>query len=480
MTFWACTALTETGRDILARYPAPLRIARFERLAHKCDEAYFSHPRQKEVPVIYYDRSSDLMPLSSGSGTYERMDESFRWMSENGYRPVIVICENASGMKSRKADRRRGLRRLLQVYRAMGYRIVVPRYDRLTRNPAMMAWLLEAKELLLISIAERSTLGSAQIIAAIKAGKAGKLRRESGKKGYEALVASGKGHLGLRNLEKGRKKGHKTLADRQRQDAMDCARDMERAIRALLGENPELKTASYGRIAGWLNEHGYTTGTNGRFSAEQVRRYMKHVPRLKALRARKLVEKPIKVRRKRRAASSAAVPAKPSAAASKRASRESISEEAISQTESAPKLTRRQKRPKLISLDAGLECWRVPQSHYLGGDESADDAPPSAIEVSSSFESGSAPAGTERLSPSPSPTSTDISGSQDRPEKPSPASAPRSSSSKVLDVIRRARESEWELCEYPSGTWSPGPGSYRRKRPPPTHEKRPVSVAGGR
>lgn len=464
MTFWACTALTETGRDILARYPAPLRIARFERLAHKCDEAHFSHPRQKEIPVIYYDRSSDLMPLSSGSGTYERMDESFRWMSENGYRPVIVICENVTGMKSRKTDRRRGLRRLLQVYRAMGYRIVVPRYDRLTRNPEMMAWLLEVKELLLISIAERSTLGSAQIIAAIKAGKAGKLRRESGKKGYEALVASGKEHVNLRNLEKGRKKGHKTLADRQRQDAMGCARDMERAIRALLGENPELKTASLEKIAGWLNEHGYTTGTNGRFSGEQVRRYMKHLPRLKALRARKLVEKPIKVRRKGRAASSAAVPTTPSSAASKRVSRESIPA-----SESPRKLTRRRKRPKLISLDAGLDCWRVPQSHYRGGDESPDDAPPSAIEVSPSFKSVSVPADKKPLPLSSS--SADISGAKDRPEKPAPASAPRSSSSKVLDVIRRARESELELCEYLSGTWSPGPGSYRRKRPPPASKK---------
>ncbi|MFN3627471.1 MAG: recombinase family protein [Parvibaculum sp.] len=387
MTFWACTALTETGRDVLARHPAPLRIARFERLAHKCDEAHFSHPRQKEIPVIYYDRCSTLKSLSSGSGTYERMDESFRWMSENGYRPVIVICENASGMKSRKTDRRRGLRRLLQVYRAMGYRIVVPRYDRLTRNPEMMAWLLEVKELLLISIAERSILGSAQIIAAIKAGKDGKLRRESGKKGYEALVASGKEKVGLRNLEKGRKKGHKTLADRQRQDAMDCARDMERAIRALLGENPKLKTASLEKIAGWLNEHGYTTATNGRFSGEQVRRYMEHLPRLKALRARKLVEKPVKVRRKRRTASSTVVSAKPSAAVSKRASRESISE-----TEAARTPTRRRKRPKLISLDAGLECWRVPQTHYLGGEERADDVRASAIEVSPSFESGSAPA----------------------------------------------------------------------------------------
>ena len=464
MTFWACTALTETGRDLLARYPAPLRIARFERLVHKCDEVHFSHPRQNEIPVVYYDRSSDLMPLSSGSGTYERMDESFRWMSENGYRPVIVICENATGMKSRKTDRRRGLRRLLQVYRAKGYRIVVPRYDRLTRNPEMMAWLLEVKELLLISIAERSTLGSAQIIAAIKAGKAGKLRRESGKKGYEALVTSGKGHVGLRNLEKHRKKGHKTLADRQRQDALDCARDMERAIRALLGENPELKTASYERIASWLNEHGHTTATNGRYGAEQVRRYMKHLPRLEALRARKLLVKPVKVRRKRSPASSATIPARPSLAASKRISRESISA-----SESPRKLTRRRKRPKLISLDAGLDCWRVPPSHYLGGDESADDAPPSAIEVSPGFETGSAPAEEKPLPPSS--TSADISGAKDTPEKPTPASAPRSSSSKVLEVIRRVRESEWELCEYPSGPWSPGPGSYRRKRPPPASKK---------
>ena len=473
MTFWACAALTETGQDLLARYPAPLRIARFERLAHKCDEAHFSHPRQNEVPVIYYDRSSDLMPLSSGSGTYERMDESFRWMSENGYRPVIVICENASGMKSRKTDRRRGLRRLLQVYRAMGYRIVVPRYDRLTRSPKMMAWLLDVKNLLLISVAERSILGSAQIIATIKAGKAGKLRRESGKKGYEALVASGKGHGGLRNLEKHRKKGHKTLADRQRQDALDCARDMERAIRALLGENPELKTASYERIASWLNEHGHTTATNGRYGAEQVRRYMKHLPRLEALRARKLLVKPVKVRRKRSPASSATIPARPSLAASKR-----ISSESISETEAARTPARHRKRPKLISLDAGLDCWRVPQSHYLGGEESADDARVSAVEVSPSFESGSAAAGTERLPPTS--TSTDTSGAKDTPEKPAPASAPRSSSSKVLDMIRRARESEWELCEYPSDTWSPGPGSYRRKRPPPASEKRSVSVTGGR
>lgn len=464
MTSWACAALTETGRDILARYSAPLRIARFERLVHKCDEVHFSHPRQNEIPVVYYDRSSDLKPLSSGSGTYERMDESFRWMSENGYRPVIVICENATGMESHRTDRRRGLRRLLQVYRAMGYRIVVPRYDRLTRNPEMMAWLLEVKNLLLISIAECSILGSTQIIAAIKAGKDGRLRRESGKKGYKALVASGKGDAGLSNLEKHRKKGHKTLADRQRQDAIDCARDMERAIRALLDESPELKTASYGRIAGWLNEHGYTTATNGRFSAEQVRRYMKHVPRLEALRARKLVEKPIKIRRKRKAGSSDGAPAKPSLAVSKRASRKSISE-----TESPRKLTRRRKRPKLISLDAGLECWRVPQSHYLGGEESADDAGALEKAFRRDFESGSAPAGAERLSPSS--TSADISGAKDRPEKPAPASAPRASSSKVLDVIRRARESEWELCEYPSGTWSPGPGSYRRKRPPPASKK---------
>jgi len=464
VTFWACTALTETGQDLLARYPAPLWSARFERLAHKCDETHFSHPRQNEIPVVYYDRSSDLKPLSSGSGTYERMDESFRWMSENGYRPVIVICENATGMENHRTDRRRGLRRLLQVYRAMGYRIVVPRYDRLTRNPEMMAWLLEVKDLRVISIAERSILGSAQIIAAIKAGKDGRLRRESGRKGFKALVASGKGDAGLPNLVKHRKKGHKTLADRQRQDALDCARDMERAIRALLDESPELKTASYGRIAGWLNEHGYTTGTNGRFSAEQVRRYMKHVPRLEALRARKLVEKPIKVRRKRRAASPAAVPAKPLAAVSKRVSRESISA-----SESPRKLTRRRKRPKLISLDAGLECWRVPQSHYLGGEERADDAPPSAIEVRPGFEAGSAPADMERLSPSS--TSADVSGAKDAPEKPAPASAPRASSSKVLDVIRRARESEWELCEYPSGTWSPGPSSYRRKRPPPASKK---------
>ncbi|RKQ70562.1 serine integrase family protein [Oceanibaculum indicum] len=473
MTFWACTALTQAGRDVLARYPAPLRIARFERLVHKCDEAHFSHPRQNEVPVIYYDRSSDLMPLSSGSGTYERMDESFRWMSKNGYRPVIVICENATGMESHRTDRRRGLRRLLQVYRAMGYRIVVPRYDRLTRNPEMMAWLLEVKDLRVISIAERSILGSAQIIAAIRARKDGRLRRESGKKGYEALVARGKGDAGLPNLEKHRKKGHKTLADRQRQDALDCARDMERAIRALLGKNPELKTASYGRIAGWLNEHGYTTATNGRYGAEQVRRYMKHVPRLEALRARKLVEKPIKVSRKRKADSSDAAPAKPSLAVSKSVFRESISE-----TESARKLTRRGKRPKLISLDAGLECWRVPQSHYLGGEGSADDARVSAVEVSPSFESGYDPAGTERLSPCP--TSADISGAKDRPDKPTPASAPSPSSSKVLDVIRRARESEWELSEYPSNTWSPEPDSYRRKRRPHTSTKPPEKPAGGR
>ncbi|WP_430437467.1 recombinase family protein [Oceanibaculum nanhaiense] len=458
-TSWSCVALHPFGHEVLAGRDLPPPNKHLEGVLHECVKRHLPSPHQGEKLVILYERCSRGRKLDEKSGVHAKMAPSFKKMKERGMRPVIVIAENGSGMADRKERKREGLATLVEIAKATGLTVVVWEYDRLTRNPESIGWLL-SHHIRYRSLTESGSVDSVLVVASMKARKEGLHLREMGRKGQEALVASGKDHIRLGNLEKGRGKGHETRADRQRQDALDCGPDMERAIRALLDETPIGKAISLGRIAEWLNNHGHKTGTGGRYSTEQLRRYMKHLPRLKALRSRELVEEPVTSTRKRSADSSVAAPAGSSAAARRCASPD---------PKSPRKPARRRKRPKLISLDAGLDCWRVPQSHYLGGEERADDVRASAIEVSPSFESGSASAGTERLSPSS--TSIDISGAKDAPEKPAPASSPRASSSKVLDVIRRVRESEWELCEYPSGTWSPGPGSYRRKRPPPASKK---------
>lgn len=468
-TSWSCVALHPLGHEILAGLELPPPNKHLEGVLHECVKTHMPYPAQGEKLVILYERCSRGRKLDKKSGVHAKMAPSFKKMKERGMRPAIVIAENGSGMADRKDREREGLETVVEIANATGLTVVVWEYDRLTRNPETTSWLL-SHHIRYRSLTEPGFVNSVLIVASMKAQKEGLHLREMGRKGQEALVASGKGHIRLGNLEKFRGKGHETRADRQRQDALDCAPDMERAIRALLAETPIEKAVSFGRIAEWLNDHGHTTGTNGRYSKEQVRRYiMKHLPRLKALRSRDLVEEPVTSTRRRGADSSVAAPAGSPAAARRCASPD---------PKSARKLTRRRKRPKLIAIDAGLECWRVPQSHYLGVEESAIEARALEKAVRPSFETGTATADGKPLPPSS--TSADVSGAKDTPEKPTPASAPSPSSSKVLDVIRRVRESEWELCEYPSGTWSPGPGSYRRKRRPDTSAKPPEKPAGGR
>lgn len=503
-TRWTCHDLNPMGAELLSAHRPTPHLERYARLVHQCYKTHFTTPLQNAKPVIYYDRCSSRKPMAKGSGVFRRITPSFRWMGANGYLPLIAIGENRSGRKGQKADKRRGLLLAVDVAKATGHPILVSSFDRMTRSADTMAWLLE-EGVRVISTKEPGELGSGTLVASVKAARKGKELAAAGVRGHKALTASGKTSAGAANLDKHRHLGHETLTDQQRQDALACRPDIERAIRDLLANNPKPKKVSFHRIADWLNERGLKTPGRAKFSSTQVSRYLRHLPDEEALRhceppASGVVSiKPAPVStdassfkpradKKPPAAShlpgpmeSETAPASPGAddAEALGASAHSLEDAVAAPLLSVPVTPVSGTAPKHACpalASAGKPRSRLEMDEPLLLDDGDYwNLPPEALKEmtsdSASTETDEVDSSASIAAPSPFPCA-DVGAEAALPASALPVSQemPRESNL-ARDVFERHRRSGLELREYPSGSWSPGPDSYRRVPVPAISEK---------
>jgi DNA invertase Pin-like site-specific DNA recombinase len=215
---------------------------------------------------ISYLRVSTQRQGKSGLGLEAQREAVASYLNGGRWKLLQEVVEVESG----KRNDRPQLARALALCRVHNAKLLIAKLDRLARNVAFIANLMEAGvefEAVDLPQANRLTL---HVMAALAEHEAGAISART-KAALAAAKARGTRLGGYRwDIKKVAKKGNRESAKVRAEQASKRASDLLPVIEAIKAEG----ATSLRQIASALNERGITTARGGQWSAVQVDRIL--------------------------------------------------------------------------------------------------------------------------------------------------------------------------------------------------------------
>ncbi len=219
--------------------------------------------------VAYYRVSTERQG-ASGLGLEAQQASVHAFLAGKGWPPIAEIVEVESG---KRIDRPK-LKEALALCRVHGAALVIAKLDRLARNVAFTANLMDSGvEFVAVDFPQANRL-TIHILAAVAEHEAGMISART-KAALQAAKARGVVLGGARNttgnIAREAEKGRLASADKRGKKARERAGDLAPVIRELREGGATTLTA----IAAGLNARGISTARGGAWAPVQVARVLK-------------------------------------------------------------------------------------------------------------------------------------------------------------------------------------------------------------
>lgn len=225
--------------------------------------------RKTTCKLVAYRRVSTDKQGRSGLGLEGQTAAIDAHVKATGCTLLSTYTEVESG---KRADRPE-LRKAIAHAKRAGATLVIAKLDRLSRNVAFLAGLMESGVDFVACDNPHANRLTIHILAAVAEDEAVRISERT-KAALKAYKARG-GKLGTNNLtDEGRVKGNARAAEVVKAKATEAYADLADDIRAMKAEGLTLRA-----IADRLNSEGHTTRTGSQWSQVQVKRVLDRIDR---------------------------------------------------------------------------------------------------------------------------------------------------------------------------------------------------------
>lgn len=213
-------------------------------------------------PIILYSRVSTTEQAKSGLGLEAQLSRMQAFASDNSFRIIAKFQDTVSGAGYNALERRHGLKAALEMARKHKCPIMVAKLDRLSRNVAFIASLMEHRTSFIVAELGLDVESFQLHLWAALAEKERQLISDRTKAALQAAKARGVKLGNQVNLHEAQSIGRKVQINK--------ANEFAESVKPIIDEVTAAGIRSLSGIARALNARGIPTARGGRWYATSV------------------------------------------------------------------------------------------------------------------------------------------------------------------------------------------------------------------